>query len=236
MADTPPLKKKIIIAIDGPAGAGKTTVAAEVAETLGYVLLSAGGIYRSFVWLAQQAQADIADQPTIEALAREAVYSGDLAFENDGQGHLQLVYRGRILGREVLRRTEISRLAPILSDYPIVCEMARTLQRQAGAHGGIVLEGRRTGTDTFPRAELKIFLTASAEVRAQRRHQEIRPHNPQANYELILADIRSRDARDEALTIAPLRQAPDAIRIDSGRLSPERVVAAIVALARAKMG
>ncbi len=235
MADETP-RKKIIIAIDGPAGAGKTTAAAKVAETLGYVLLSAGGIYRSFVWLAQQAHTEIIDRPAVEAIAREAVFSGDLVFENDGQGRLQLVYRGRILGREELRRTEISRLTPILSDYPAVCDVARTLQRQAGARGGVVLEGRRTGTDTFPRAELKIFLTASAEARAKRRYEEIRPHNPQADYNLILADIRSRDHRDETLSIAPLHQAPDAISIDSSRLSSERVVATIVALAHTKTG
>ena len=215
-----------ILAIDGPAGAGKSTVSRLVAERLGFALVDTGAIYRSVALRALELGIGWTDEERLGPLAARVRL--DFHFE-DG------VNRVRLDGTDVteaIRAPEISRGASVVSSRPSVraglLELQRRLAREVG--GGAVLEGRDIGTVVFPEADAKVFLTASPETRARRRFEELRLKGARVTIDEVLADQIARDREDETRPIAPLKPAPDAILVDSTGLSTEAVVERIVAI------
>jgi cytidylate kinase len=223
----------IVVAIDGPAGAGKSTVARQVAEALGYTLVDTGSLYRASALVSAQAGVAVDDRAGVEAAVRGAVARGALRLDAGDAGVTRVLVEGCDPG-EALRSPAMSMGASAVAAFPGVREALLDAQRAFGRTGGVVLEGRDIGTVVFPTAELKVFLTASAEERARRRCDELRAKGLDADYAVTLAEVQQRDHQDASREIAPLREAPDAVRVDSSAMEPGAVVAAIVALARAR--
>lgn len=223
-----------VVTIDGPAGAGKSTVSRKLAERLGFTYLDTGAIYRA-VALAVEAEAELAQridraQPA-DALSdadEEAVrrFAAGLAIEFEDGGR-----RVRLAGRDVsdaIRRPEIGERASKISALPAVRSALLDLQRRLGAQGGVVAEGRDVGSVVFPHAEVKFFLTADAAERARRRTAELRGRGVQADIEAVQREIEARDARDSTRAVAPLVRPPDALLIDSSHSTVEEVVGRMV--------
>lgn len=217
-------RKRPIVAIDGPAGAGKSTVARKLADALGYVLVDTGAMYRAVALEAKRAGAEWNDGAGVGGIARGIVGEHALAFERDGTLGVRVLLRGSDVS-EAIRMPDIAQGASTVSAHEEVRAALLDLQRQAGETGGVVLEGRDIGTVVFPHAEVKFFLTASAEVRAGRRHAELVAKGQTVTFDETLADVKVRDARDEGRAIAPLKQADDAILVDSSKLSIDETVA-----------
>jgi cytidylate kinase len=217
-------RKHPIVAIDGPAGAGKSTVARKLAEALGYVLVDTGAMYRAVALAATRAGVAWNDATGVGGLARGIVGEHALAFERDPKLGVRVHLRGEDVS-EAIRMPDIAQGASTVSAHEEVRAALLEMQRQTGEHGGVVLEGRDIGTVVFPHAEVKFFLTASAEVRAGRRHAELVAKGQNVTLEDTLADVKVRDARDEGRAIAPLKQADDAILVDSSRMSIDETVA-----------
>jgi CMP/dCMP kinase len=206
-----------IVAIDGPAGAGKSTVARQLARRLGFSMIDTGAIYRSVALAAQRRGISWEDD---EAL-REML-AGGLGLEFRGD---RVLLRGEDVS-EAIRTPEISRGASVVSARPVVRRELLPLQRDLGraATRGAVLEGRDIGTVVFPDAEVKFFLTASDEARAGRRHAELQERGLSVPLSEVLADQRRRDRDDSERAIAPLRPADDAIRVETTGLDLNEVV------------
>lgn len=217
-------RKRLIVAIDGPAGAGKSTVARKLADALGYVLVDTGAMYRAVALEAKRAGTAWNDGAGVGGIARGIVGEHALAFERDGTLGVRVLLRGSDVS-EAIRMPDIAQGASTVSAHEEVRAALLDLQRQAGETGGVVLEGRDIGTVVFPHAEVKFFLTASAEVRAGRRHAELVAKGQTVTFDETLADVKVRDARDEGRAIAPLKQADDAILVDSSKLSIDETVA-----------
>jgi len=220
----------LVVAIDGPAGAGKSTAAKMLAERLGYALLDTGAIYRTLALLARREGVDWGDGPGVARLAQDL----DIKFAFEG-GANHVFLRGADISREI-RAPEISDGASRVSALPEVREALLDLQRRLGAAGGVVVEGRDIGTVVFPGAQAKFFLTATADERARRRVVELRAAGREVDPAQTLAELRARDHRDSTRAVAPLRQAEDAIEIESSALSPESVVDRMVEAVRARGG
>lgn len=216
----------MIIAIDGPAGAGKSTIARGVARELGLQLIDTGAIYRAVAFEALEHGVSLQDGAACAEIARGL----DFAFELHGERN-RIWCNGEELGAEI-RAPRISLGASHVSALPEVREALLELQRKLGRQRSSVLEGRDIGTVVFPDADLKIFLTASPEERARRRVEQLAERGEHVDYEETLAEIRERDERDETRAHAPLRQAEDALAIDSTRQSIDEVIARVAALAR----
>ncbi len=218
-----------IVAIDGPAGAGKSTVARQLADALGYVLVDTGATYRAVALAAQRAGLSFTDGEKVTALAEKLARDGAIVFGRDERG-----VRTRLGGEDVseaIRTPDIAMGASTVSAHPGVRAALLELQRQAGRNGGVVLEGRDIGTVVFPDAEAKFFLTAQAEIRAARRHEELvaRDGAAAATLEETLADVHKRDEQDSNRAVAPLRQADDAVLVDSSYLTIEETVSRMAA-------
>jgi len=214
--------KKIAIAIDGPAGAGKSTVSRAVARALGYSLVDTGAIYRSVALLASRSGIDWQNETALAEIV--ATMEVSFAFEEDAN-------RVTVNGEDVsewIRTPEISRGASEVSKFPAVRSGLLEVQRKLAGSGGAVLEGRDIGTVVFPDAPVKIFLDASCEVRAKRRFDELQAKGSNESYDQILTDIQERDQRDRTREIAPLKAADDAIVVDSSELSAESVIQRIL--------
>jgi len=222
--------KAITVAIDGPAGAGKSTVAKAVAQQLGYALVDTGAIYRSVALLALRGGVALDDDLALAAIA------GSLAIEFRFVGDVNEV---RVAGEDVtlaIRTPELSQAASQVSARPAVRAALLDLQRRLATRGNAVLEGRDIGTVVCPDAPVKFFLSASEEERARRRHSELRAADARASYAQVLAEMRERDARDSGRTHAPLKAAADAVVLDSTKLSAGEVTARILAAVRAAGG
>ena len=224
------MPKRLVVAIDGPAGAGKSTTARLLAERLGYDLLDTGAIYRTLALLARRLGIGWDDGPAVAALAEDL----DIRFFLD-QGHNR-VRVGDMDVSEDIRTPQISDGASRVSALPEVRAALLDLQRRLGAAGGVVVEGRDIGTVVFPRAEAKFYLTATAAERARRRTAELRAAGRPADEAEVLADIEARDARDMGRAVAPLRRADDAVEIDSSHLSRDEVVVRMADLVRQRGG
>jgi cytidylate kinase len=221
-----PRTKALVVTIDGPAGAGKSTVAKGLALALGYRLLDTGAMYRAVALLARR-QGVAWD--AAEALARMAA-ALDVAFELDGE-----VNRVHVAGEDVtaaIREPDISYGASRVSSVPAVRAALLDLQRRLGSEGGVVVEGRDTGTVVFPGADVKFFLTASDDVRARRRHDELVQSGQGSTYEGTLEDMRARDERDTSRPVAPLARAADAVLVDSSELTLDAVIDTMLAEVR----
>jgi cytidylate kinase len=228
---TEPSRRRPIIAIDGPAGAGKSTVAKRVADLLGYVLVDTGAMYRAVALEAQRRSVEWNDGPAVSALARGIAASGALVFERDPvQGVRVLLHREDVSA--AIRAPDIALGASTVSAHPGVRDALLDMQRRAGRDGGVVLEGRDIGTVVFPGAEHKFFLTARSEVRARRRFDELAARGAPVVFEQVLEDVRRRDEQDTHRPVAPLRRAPDAVLVDSSDIGIDDTVARIVAYAR----
>jgi cytidylate kinase len=224
-------QRRPIVAIDGPAGAGKSTVARRLADALGYVLVDTGAMYRSVALAAKRAGVDWKDGAKLGELSRSLVEARSLVFERDPA----LGVRVKLAGEDVsdaIRTPDIAQGASTVSTHGDVRTALLELQRQAGREGGVVLEGRDIGTVVFPHAEAKFFLTASAETRARRRHADLVTKGNAGSFEETLADVKRRDAQDEGRAIAPLKKADDAILVDSTALSIDETVAKMLEIVR----
>ncbi len=215
---------RIVVAIDGPAGAGKSTVTKLLARALGYELLDTGALYRTVALLAQRRGIAWSDAQAV------AVVAGDMKISFSFIGDVNHVFLAGEDLTELIRTPEISTGASQVSALPAVRAALLDLQRELGRGGGVVAEGRDVGTVVFPGAEAKFFLTASVEVRARRRYDELVGKGAQVDLAATMADIQERDERDSNRAIAPLVQASDAVLVDCSDLSPEVVVATMLAV------
>lgn len=207
------MEKKYLIAIDGPAGAGKTTVSKMLARHLGYRYLDTGALYRAVAWSARAVNVSPDDDPGLENVC-DAL---DLDMSQD-----RLIVRGVDITDQI-RSPEITMLASAVSARPVVRQALLGIQRDLGKQKALVAEGRDMGTVVFPLADVKFFLNASVEQRALRRFKQYGEAGTQT-LDQIEADIRRRDADDSSRDIAPLRPAEDALTIDSTKITAQQVV------------
>jgi CMP/dCMP kinase len=225
------MTRRPVVAIDGPAGAGKSTVTLRVAEELGYLLVDTGALYRTVALAAQRAGVSWDAEGPLGELARQLVKEHAVELGNQKSSGFAVKLRGEDVSLAI-RNPDVSQGASKVSAVPAVREALLDMQRQAGEGGGAVLEGRDIGTVVFPEAEAKFYLTASVDVRARRRYDELVARGASPDYAEVKREVAERDLRDSTRPIAPLKQAFDARVIDSSSLSIEQVVARIVARVR----
>lgn len=219
-----------VVAIDGPAGAGKSTVARALASRLGYTFLDTGAIYRSVALLTRKENISWTDGPGAGSIAAAI----DVSFASDGSK--TRVFANGLDVTDAIRHAEISEGASQVSALPEVRAGLLDAQRRVASHANVVAEGRDVGTVVFPSAQAKFFLVASPETRARRRTLELAAAGRPAPFEAVLADMATRDTRDSQREVAPLRKAEDAVEIDSSTLTPEQVIEQMLAVVRARGG
>jgi cytidylate kinase len=219
--------KRPVVAIDGPAGAGKSTVARKVAERLDYVLLDTGALYRTVALAAERRGVSWDDAAALATFAADLAAKRAVQLERAEGGALRVLLAGEDVSG-LIRSQSIGQGASKVSAVPGVRAALLSLQRTAGEAGGVVLEGRDIGTVVFPDAEVKLFLTASVEVRAQRRFDELVERGDMPEIAQVRAEVIERDHRDSTRAVAPLRQAADALVVDSSTLDVEQVVAHVI--------
>jgi cytidylate kinase len=220
--------RKIIVAIDGPAGAGKSTVARHLARHFGLLNLETGAMYRAFALKALRAVLPLDESKSLEALAAETV----IGLEPTETDNRVLLDGEDVTG--LIRNQTVTDAASRVSIFPAVRAWMVRLQQQMAAQGGVVMEGRDIGTVVFPHAQVKIFLDAAPEVRGLRRYDQLGPA-PAVQPEEVIRDLRARDERDRNRADSPLKPAPDAVLLDSTHLTLEEVVTAAEAIVAAKL-
>jgi len=224
---TEPSSRKLIIAIDGPAGAGKSTIASRLARKLGYVNLESGAMYRALALKAIEWDASFEDEAALLKMARESRITMEPAIG----GNRVLLDKRDISAR--IRERDVTEAASKVSVHPKVREWMVARQREMGLGGGVVMEGRDIGTKVFQDADLKIFLDADPVIREQRRLDQQKVKGAPA--QSMAAELRERDRRDRTRAASPLVAAPDAVLVDSTRLSEDEVLDQIVALVNEKL-
>ena len=212
----------MIIAIDGPAGAGKSTIARQVAEALDFQLIDTGALYRAVTYKALEEGCDLDEPAEVAAVAA----SLDFDFRRE-DGDNVLYCDGEPLRQEI-RTPKVSRASSQISGYPAVRKALLGIQRDLGRSEASVLEGRDIGTVVFPKADIKIFLTASKEVRAHRRLEQMKEQGMEADLDEVLEEIVERDKRDTERDVAPLKKADDAVEVDTTGLEIDEVVERIL--------
>ena len=222
MTDTPS-----IIAIDGPAASGKSTIGKRLAEHLGYLFFDTGVMYRAITWIALKSGINVSDEFAITRLAEETLVDVRPASQPDRACDV-------IVGLTDItwetRYPEVDANVSVVSAYAGVRRAPSTQQRRIGQRGRVVMVGRDIGTVVLPEADLKIYLDASAEERARRRFDEIIARGGQADYDEILSKVRERDRIDSTRAVAPLRPAEDAVILDSDKMNADEVFAKVKAL------
>jgi|SRR5271165_376679 len=226
------MSSRLTIAIDGPAGSGKSTVARRVAELLGYLYLDSGAMYRAVALKALRHNIPLEDEAALESLAREThIELKSPTPEQEGAGLKNRVF---LDGHEVsfeIRTGEVAQAASQLATIAGVRQVLVSEQQRAGEGGGVVMEGRDIGTVVFPGAELKIFLDASTETRAERRLKERQEKGEQLTIGEVLEELRERDKRDRERKVSPLIRAADAVLLDNTAMGIEETARLIVFLA-----
>ncbi len=222
--------RQLVIAIDGPAAAGKSTAGKALASRLGYLYIDTGALYRAVAWLADRD--GIADAPPaiIGARARAA----NIRLEGD-PANLRVLVEGRDVSGEI-RSERMSQLSSRLSALPEVRAALLDLQRRIGGNGGVVMDGRDIGTVIFPGADAKFFIFASPAARAGRRHRELVTRGLPADEPRVRAEMDERDARDAGRDHAPLKPADDAVAIDTTDLSPQQVLDLMLTVVQSRLG
>ena len=223
------MKTPLTIAIDGPVGAGKSTISDAVAARLGILHLDTGAMYRAVGLFALEQGIDIQDEEAVSALCREGRAQVDVKYENGAQ-------RTLLNGRDVtdfIRSQAVGQAASAVSRYAAVRRMLVLRQQEMARSQSILLDGRDIGTVVLPQAALKVYLTATPEARAHRRMLQLREKGDDTPYETILAEVNARDQQDMHREVDPLRRAEDAVLVDSSNLSFDETVSAILSLVEA---
>lgn len=223
-----------IIAIDGPAGSGKSTIGKLVAEEFGYLYFDTGVMYRAVTFAAINKDININDEESISLLVKEIKIDIRTPIIADGRDNDVLV-NGQDVTWEI-RSPEVDGNVSIVSSYPEVRTALGEQQRRIGLQGEVVMVGRDIGTVILPEADIKIYLDASIEERADRRYQELRQRGEEIDFDSILAKLRERDLIDSTREIAPLKPADDAIVIDTDQLSIQQVFAKIIEIVNENRG
>jgi len=219
-----------IIAIDGPAASGKSTIGLRLANALGYLFFDTGVMYRAITWLALERGIDVRAEAAVSALAEEAQIDVAPASQPDGRA-CDVLVDGRDITWET-RSRKVDANVSIVAAYHGVRKALSQQQRRIGQRGKIVMVGRDIGTVVLPDADLKIYLDATAEERARRRYDEIIARNGKADYDKILESVMERDRIDSTRDVAPLRAAEDAIVLDSDKLTADEVFEQVLVLVK----
>ena len=212
---------KIIIAIDGHSSCGKSTMAKALAQQVGYIYVDSGAMYRAVTLFALREQLFNADGSVQAETLQARMSDVKVHFKLDPDTHLPVTYLNEERVEDEIRTLEVSQHVSPIAALPFVREAMTAAQQAMGEEKGIVMDGRDIGTAVFPHAELKIFVTASAEVRAQRRFDELQAKGLPASYEDILKNVQERDYIDSHREVSPLRQAEDALVFDNSHLTRE---------------
>ena len=216
-----------VVAVDGPVGSGKSTVARRVAVRLGYVYLDTGAMYRAVGLLATEAGVALDDEESVVALARSA----GLRFDGDGR-----LFAGERDVSDAIRTLEMGAAASRVFALPGVRGLLVEEQRRLAGDTDIVMEGRDIGTNVFPDAAVKVYLTARPDVRAARRAEELRAKGDEVDETQVLAALLERDRRDSTRAVAPLRRAADAVELETSGMTLDEVVEAVAGIARRQVG
>ena len=224
------MAKTYSIAIDGPAGAGKSTIAKRLAKELGYQYVDTGAIYRTVAYFLDLLGISPKDVDGVERYIDELTI--EIAYDEDGLQHM--IMNGMDVTGDI-RTQDISQKASLVSAHAVVRDMLLDMQRDVAKQYNVIMDGRDIGTVVLPKADVKIFLTASAEVRAQRRTDELLAKGQKADYPQILKEIQQRDYQDTHRPIAPLKMAKDSVKVDTSELDIEGVVTTIREIVRKKI-
>ena len=214
------MAKTYAIAIDGPAGAGKSTIAKALAKELGYYYVDTGAIYRTVAYFLDLLGVSPKDADGVERYIDELT----IQIEYDEEGKQHMIMNGMDVTGEI-RTQDISQKASLVSAQPVVREVLLDMQRDVAKAHNVIMDGRDIGTVVLPKADVKIFLTATPEVRAKRRTAELIEKGQKAEYEVVLKEIIQRDYQDTHREIAPLKMARDSIKLDTSELNIEGVMA-----------
>ena len=224
------MAKKYSIAIDGPAGAGKSTIAKRLAKELGYRYVDTGAIYRTVAYFMDLWGVSPKDVDGVERYIDELTIG--IEYDEDGLQHM--IMNGMDVTGDI-RTQDISQKASLVSAHACVREVLLDMQRDVAKEHNVIMDGRDIGTVVLPKANVKIFLTASAEVRAQRRTDELLAKGQKANYNQILKEIQQRDYQDTHREIAPLKMCRDSIKVDTSNMDVDQVVEEIKAIVAKKI-
>ena len=224
------MAKHYSIAIDGPAGAGKSTIARRLAKELGYYYADTGAIYRTVAYFLDLLGIAPKDVDGVERYIDELTIN----IEYDEEGKQHMLMNGMDVSDDI-RTQDISQKASLVSAHKVVRDMLLDMQRRVAREHNVIMDGRDIGSVVLPRADVKIFLTASAEVRAKRRYDELTAKGQKTTFEQVLKDVQQRDYQDSHREIAPLKQAKDAVLLDTSDLDIDGVVAAMKAIVQEKI-
>ena len=225
------MAKKYSIAIDGPAGADKSTIAKRLAKELGYYYVDTGAIYRTVAYFMDLWGVSPKDVDGVNRYIDELTIG--IEYDEDGQQHM--IMNGMDVTGEI-RTQDISQKASLISAHAVVRDVLLDMQRDVAKVHNVIMDGRDIGTVVLPKADVKIFLTASAEVRAQRRTEELLAKGQKANYQQILKEIQQRDYQDTHREVAPLKLARDSIKLDTSDMSIDEVVEKMRGIVLEKIG
>ena len=216
------MEKHISIAIDGPAGAGKSTIARALAKELGFYYVDTGAIYRTVAYFLDLWGVSPKDVDAVERYIDELT----IGIEYDEEGVQHMIMNGMDVTDEI-RTQDISQKASLVSAHKVVRDMLLDMQRDVAKKHNVIMDGRDIGTVVLPRATVKIFLTASPEIRAERRMKELIAKGQKAEFNRVLQEIQQRDYQDSHRAVAPLKQAKDAVLLDTSNMNIEEVIAAM---------